>query len=191
DLWAATCGLRPAGCGIAACALQAVQKAGEWIKAWARSTQPPMRWETPLGWHGAQSAATTSAPHFHAPGDMPKMHSQNVHAQHVHAQSESRIVWAALPTGAFMVAKAVGPCWRARWRFCRCHMLIDAVSLALAGRAFCIARQRTYGFHLSRCRRPTATACRRARPARGLGRDRAGRARRAGGARVVAHGPSR
>ena len=147
-----TCGLRLAGCGLAACALQAVQKAGEWIKA--MGTLDPAAYEVGdparVAW-GPERGHDQRAGHFHAPGDMPKMHSQNVHAQHVHAQSVSRIVRAALPTGAFMVAKAVGGLLAGSLALLAdAPMLIDAVSLALGRRAFCIARQRTYGFHLSR-----------------------------------------
>jgi cobalt-zinc-cadmium efflux system protein len=90
---------------------------------------------------GAEHGHHQHAGHFHAPGDM-------------RAQNENRIGWAALLTGAFMVAEAVGGLLAGSLALLADagHMLTDAASLVLAGLAFRIARrpadwQRTYGFH--------------------------------------------
>jgi len=72
----------------------------------------------------------------------------------VHAHNEHRIGWAALLTGAFMVAEAGGGLLSGSLALLADagHMLTDAASLALAWLAFRMAHrpadwQRTYGFH--------------------------------------------
>jgi cobalt-zinc-cadmium efflux system protein len=79
--------------------------------------------------------------HAHGPAD-------------VHAQNESRVAWAALLTGGFMLVEAVGGLLSGSLALLADagHMLTDAASLALAWLAFRIAHrpadwQRTYGFH--------------------------------------------
>ena len=72
----------------------------------------------------------------------------------VHAQNESRVAWAALLTGGFMLVEAAGGLFAGSLALLADagHMLTDAASLTLAWLAFRIARrpadwQRTYGFH--------------------------------------------
>src|SRR5262245_11752426 len=79
--------------------------------------------------------------HLHAPDNM-------------HAANARRIGWAALLTGAFMIAEAGGGLLAGSLALLADagHMLTDAASLALAWLAFRIAHrpadwQRTYGFH--------------------------------------------
>jgi cobalt-zinc-cadmium efflux system protein len=79
--------------------------------------------------------------HSHSPGK-------------VHAQNESRVGWAALLTGGFMIAEAAGGLLSGSLALVADagHMLTDAASLLLAWLAFRVARRpadwkRTYGFH--------------------------------------------
>jgi len=89
-------------------------------------------------------------------------HGQDHHHHHghahgpadVHAQNESRVTWAALLTGGFMLVEAAGGLLSGSLALLADsgHMLTDAASLALAWLAFRIAHrpadwQRTYGFH--------------------------------------------
>jgi cobalt-zinc-cadmium efflux system protein len=75
------------------------------------------------------------------------------HQGHVHS-NQRRVGWAALLTGCFMVAEAVGGVLSGSLALLADagHMLTDAAALALAWLAFRIARRpsdwkRTYGFH--------------------------------------------
>ena len=72
----------------------------------------------------------------------------------VHAQNESRVAWAALLTGGFMLVEAAGGLLSGSLALLADagHMLTDAASLTFAWLAFHIAHrpadwQRTYGFH--------------------------------------------
>ena len=81
-------------------------------------------------------------------------HTHSAHAGHSHAGSERRVGWAAVLTGAYMLAEAAGGLFSGSLALLADagHMLTDAASLSLAWAAFRIARrpsdwQRTYGFH--------------------------------------------
>lgn len=91
--------------------------------------------------------------HSHAHGHA---HSHAGHSHHGsgHAHSQRRIGIAALLTGGFMLAEAVGGVLSGSLALLADagHMLTDAASLALAWLAFRVARRpgdwkRTYGFH--------------------------------------------
>jgi cobalt-zinc-cadmium efflux system protein len=81
-------------------------------------------------------------------------HAHGAAHVHRHASSEARLGWAALLTGGFMLAEAVGGLVSGSLALIADagHMLTDAASLTLAWLAFRIARRpadwrRTYGFH--------------------------------------------
>ena len=81
-------------------------------------------------------------------------HGHNHGPGHMHAQNESRVAWAALLTGGFMLVEAAGGLLSGSLALLADagHMLTDAASLILAWLAFRVARrpadwQRTYGFH--------------------------------------------
>ncbi len=83
-------------------------------------------------------------------------HSHHHHHGHdqAHSRNETRIGWAAVLTGAFMVAEAAGGILAGSLALLAdaAHMLTDAASLTLAWLAFRVARRpadwrRTYGFH--------------------------------------------
>jgi cobalt-zinc-cadmium efflux system protein len=85
-------------------------------------------------------------------------HTHHGHGEHGHApaatRNESRMGWAALLTGAFVVAEAAGGLLAGSLALLAdaAHMLTDAASLTLAWFAFRMARRpadwrRTYGFH--------------------------------------------
>src|SRR5436190_176363 len=80
-------------------------------------------------------------------------HRHHDHAAHGHASNESRVGWAALLTGGFMLVEATGGLLSGSLALLADagHMLTDAASLTLAWLAFRIAHrpadwQRTYGF---------------------------------------------
>src|SRR5262245_50565771 len=84
----------------------------------------------------------------------PAHHEGHAHRGHAHAKNETRVGWAAILTGTYMLAEAVGGVMAGSLALLADagHMLADAASLALAWAAFRIARrpsdwQRTYGFH--------------------------------------------
>ncbi len=81
------------------------------------------------------------------------MHDHAHHHDHHHHGDERRVFWAALLTGGFMVAEAVGGLIAGSLALLAdaAHMLTDATALALAWFAFRIGRRpadwrRTYGF---------------------------------------------
>jgi cobalt-zinc-cadmium efflux system protein len=92
--------------------------------------------------------------HAHAAAARHSSHAGHSHAGHSHAGNEKRVGWAALLTGAYMLAETAGGLFAGSLALLADagHMLTDAASLSLAWAAFRIARrpsdwQRTYGFH--------------------------------------------